>query len=92
MRDSHGDGKADIEGRETVGGSCWVGLSDGSSITSTLWGTWSPGVDWADQVAADFNGDGKDDLAARMVPTGQRWVAVSSGSNFTTTRSGTWTP
>jgi len=54
--DYNGDGKTDIVGRVQSSGQWWVGLSSGSSFSSTLWTSWSSAVTWVDVKAGDFAG------------------------------------
>src|SRR5712692_4076305 len=90
--DFNGDGKADIARRDLSTGQWWVGLSTGSSFTTSLWATWSPNVTWVDVQVGDFNGDGKADIAGRYLATGQWWVGLSTGSSFDTSLWTTWNP
>jgi hypothetical protein len=81
----------DIVGRASQTGQIYVGASNGSSAFNTsVWGTWSPAINWVDVQSGDFNGDGRADLVGRDSQTGNWWVAISNGSSFTTSLWGAW--
>ena len=90
MADFNGDGKTDIIGRVQGTGQLWVGLSNGTSFTTTLWATWNANVTWVDVQVGDFNGDGKADIAARCLLDGSWWTGLSTGSSFTPTQWAKW--
>jgi hypothetical protein len=80
----------DIVGRASETGQIFVGSSNGSTFSTSVWGGWSPRVTWVDVQSGDFDGDGRADLVGRVAETGQWWVAISNGSSFTTTLWDTW--
>jgi hypothetical protein len=91
--DFNGDGKTDIAGRDPGTGIWWVGLSTGTSFTTTAWVTWSTNVTWVDVRVGDFLDNGRMDIAGRVLQTGEWWVAVSNGSSaFTNQLWDTWSP
>jgi RHS repeat-associated protein len=61
-----------------------VGLSSGTSFTTTNWGSWSTTVNWVDVQVADTNGDGRSDLLGRISGTGAWWTSQATGSSFST--------
>jgi hypothetical protein len=61
--DFNNDGRTDVIG-QTDGG-WWVGLSTGTSFSTSRWGGWSD-LAWQDVTVADLNGDGFDDIFARF--------------------------
>jgi hypothetical protein len=85
--------RSDIAGRVGSSGEWWVGLSTGSSFTTSKWDTWASSVTWVDVQTGDFTGDGHQDIIGRVLQSGEWWVAVPNGSNgFTTTRWAVWSP
>jgi autotransporter-associated beta strand protein len=76
-----GNGKQDIAGM-TAAGQWWLAVSNGTSFTNQLWGSWNPNAGWQNVMTGDFLGNGKQDIAG-MTSGGQWWVAVSNGSSFT---------
>jgi hypothetical protein len=83
---------AGIEGRVSTLGQVWVGTSNGTSFTNSLWDTWSPAVTWVDVHTGDFNGDGKTDLVERDSVTGKWYVSLSTGAGYSTSLWATWFP
>jgi hypothetical protein len=83
--DFNGDGRDDVIAR--YAGTWWVGTSNGSAFSASLWTTWSD-IAWQNVTVGDFNGDGRDDIAGRALT--QWWVGASSGSTFATTLWGAW--
>jgi hypothetical protein len=72
----------------------WVGLSDGRSFSTSLWGAWSSGLPMR-TLTGDFNGDGKTDVARADVPAQGTspmgvWVSLSTGARFVTDQWATW--
>ena len=90
--DFNGDGKADITGRVLQTGRWWTGLSDGSSLSFTVWDQWSTAVTWVDVQVGDFNGDGKADIVGRVSETGRWWAALSNSTSFTNQVWTSWAP
>ncbi len=88
--DFNGDGLTDIVGRDPTTGKWYVGLSNGSTFSTSSWGVWSTGVTWVDVRVADLNGDGKADIIGRVKQTGQWWASISTGSSFSNSLWGTW--
>jgi autotransporter-associated beta strand protein len=83
----------DIVGRVSSTGQWWVGTSNGSGFSNSLFTTWNPNVSWVDVHTGDFNGDGHQDIVGRDLATGDWWVAQSNGSNgFTNSLWGNWNP
>src|SRR5262249_13157912 len=81
--DFNGDGLQDIAAFDKNTGKWWVGLSNGSAYTFSVWATWSvSGVTWQYALVGDYNGDGKADIAGFYKEGGQWWVMTSSGSTF----------
>lgn len=65
-------------------GEFWGGASDGSTLTTSHYGDWSPTTKYDHITPADLNGDGLDDLVA-LTDDGSLIVAISTpGSGFTT--------
>jgi len=71
-------------------GQWWVGLSNGSAFTTSLWTTWSTNVTWVDVQVDDFNADGMADITGRALESGQWFTGISTGSSFSTTLWGGW--
>ena len=89
----NGDGRADIVGRVLQSGQWWVGLSNSSGFSTTLWATWNPGVTWVDVQVGDFNGDGKADISGRAAELGFWYTGISNGSTaFVTSLWAMWNP
>lgn len=95
--DFNGDNKADIAGRNQKGE--WlVAISNGSSFTSTKWGTWDPSAasttGCTNLLTPDLNGDGKADLFGATDYFNESWytVSLSTGSEFTSPQTGDWDP
>src|SRR5207245_1858836 len=88
--DCNGDGASDIAARDPATGNWWIGVSNGSAFTTSLWATWSTGVTWVDVKVGDFNGDGKADIVGRALELGTWWVGLSTGSAFSTTQWAAW--
>jgi hypothetical protein len=80
----------DLAGRASQTGQLFVGTSDGSSFSTSVWGSWSTAVTWMDVQSGDFNGDGRADLVGRVKETGDWWVALSNGTSFTNLHFGAW--
>ncbi|MFM8273807.1 MAG: FG-GAP repeat domain-containing protein, partial [Gemmata sp.] len=105
--DFNGDGKADIAMRFKEGSGrqfqqWWVGVSNGSSLTFTLWGEWATGT-WVDVLAGDFDGSGKDSITGRFLGSNPNadpalngkdavFVARSTGTSFVSTFWNAWVP
>jgi RHS repeat-associated protein len=88
--DFNGDGKADIAAYDSTTGNWRVGLSTGSSFTSSVWDVWNINVSTLQfAVVGDFNGDGKADIA-EMTTAGAWWVALSNGSSSFNHGSSPW--
>jgi autotransporter-associated beta strand protein len=85
-----GNGKQDIAGM-TAAGQWWLAVSNGTSFTNQLWGSWNPNAGWQNVMTGDFLGNGKQDIAG-MTATGQWWVAVSNGLSFTNQLWTGWNP
>src|SRR5205814_1778023 len=66
----------DLAGRASQTGQLFVGTSDGSSFSTSVWGSWSTAVTWVDVQSGDFNGDGRADLVGRVQQSGDWWVAL----------------
>jgi autotransporter-associated beta strand protein len=90
VADFNGDGKSDITGRWLQTGQWWTSVSNGTSLNTTEWATWSAAVTWEDVKVGDFNGDGKSDIIGRFGAAGQWWTGASTGSAFTTSLWDTW--
>lgn len=87
--DVTGDQRADVVGRDSIGG-LTVSTSDGSRFSSaTRWGA-SAGV-LNDLATGDLDGDGRDDVLVRNQVTGQLLFARSTGAAFASAvDEGTW--
>ncbi len=86
--DFNGDGKKDIVGRSSSG-NYYVGLSSGSSFTTSLWGSLDSTLTYRDSLIGDFNNDSRDDIASRD-ENGRWWVAYSNGQSFSKTAAALW--
>jgi hypothetical protein len=82
----------DIVGRASQTGQLFVGTSDGSSFSTSVWGSFSTAVTWVDVQSGDFNGDGRADYVGRVLQSGDWWVALSNGTSFTNVHFGAWSP
>jgi hypothetical protein len=71
-------------------GRWWLAVSNGSTITNQMWGTWDSTVNWVNVQTGDFNGDGLTDIVGRNPKTGDWNVALSTGSSFTSSVWGNW--
>jgi hypothetical protein len=101
--DFTGDGKADVAAQYAPTGQWYVGVSNGSSFTFSLWGAWQPGV-WKDVLVGDFDGSGRDSIAGRYPlyanggkatdphPNDSVYVLLSTGSSFVTSLWDYWYP
>ncbi len=78
--DFDGDGKSDVVGVTDIG-QVWVGISSGSSFSTTLWAQWQD-RSYEDFMVGDLDGDGRDDLIARDKSGIE--VAYSDGATFST--------
>jgi hypothetical protein len=78
--DFNGDYKDDLAGR-TATGQWWVGISNGSTITTTLWGAWNEAADWRDVRVGKFDASGRDSIIGRTA-SGQWWLARSTETSF----------
>ncbi len=88
--DFNNDGKLDVAGLNAAG--TWrVGLSDGTTFTTSNWGTLTTESGWQDIQVGDFDNDGDQDILARS-STGRWWLSRSSGSAFTVTALVRWAP
>jgi hypothetical protein len=74
-----GNSRGDLVG--FAGDQIWVATSNGNSITSTNWGSWSNSSQWDFQSVGDFNGDGRTDIIGRM-NSGLIYVGISTGQSF----------
>lgn len=85
----------DIAGRNPTTGQWQVSTSDGFTLDTKIWATWTTGTNWVDVIVGDFNGDGKKgDIAGRDRVTGLWRVLVANGTTTFTdlTNYGQWTP
>ncbi|MBI1831910.1 MAG: S8 family serine peptidase [Planctomycetes bacterium] len=80
--DFNGDGKADLIGFN-AGGSWSVGVSNGSSFTTTAYAFWGPASYWRKLAIGDFNNDGKIDIVG-VHTNGWIFTGLSTGSSFDT--------
>jgi cyclophilin family peptidyl-prolyl cis-trans isomerase len=85
--DFNGDGKTDLVSQNTGDGSWSVSLSNGSSLTTSVWASLTS-TQFA--TVGDFNNDGKADIAVRNAANGAWRLLASTASAFTSTRVGTW--
>ena len=85
--DFNGDGKTDLVSQNTGDGSWSVSLSNGSSLTTSVWASLTS-MQFA--TVGDFNNDGKADIAVRNAANGAWRLLASTASAFTSTRVGTW--
>jgi len=90
--DNAATGDLDVKNNLTIkSGQWWASLSGGStSVSTTLWATWSPAVTWVDVQIGDFNGDGLADITGRDLGSGNWWTGLSNGSAFTTSKWASW--
>jgi len=80
--DFNADGKTDVAGRAS-NGEWYVGLSTGTSFTTTRWTRWKEAAEWRDVRIGDFDGDRRADIAGRS-SAGEWYVARSTGAAFDT--------
>ncbi|MEI6658976.1 MAG: FG-GAP-like repeat-containing protein [Planctomycetota bacterium] len=85
--DFNGDGKTDLVSQNTRDGSWSVSLSNGSSLTTSVWASLTS-TQFA--TVGDFNGDGKADILVRNSSNGFWRLLASTGSSFTSTKVGAW--
>jgi autotransporter-associated beta strand protein len=81
--------QADIAGMDGFG-RWWMAVSNGSTVSNQLWGSWDSTVNWVDVQTGDFNGDGLTDIVGRNPQTGQWNVSMSTGSSFMTSNGLSW--
>ncbi len=90
IADFNADGRADIAGLDSKTGDWLVSQSDGATFTTSIWGSFGPGVDWRHILAADFSGHGRTDVAAWNPTTGDLQLGQSNGKHFDCHTAGKW--
>ncbi len=85
--DFNGDGKTDLVSQNTRDGSWSVSLSNGSSLTTSVWASLTS-TQFA--TVGDFNGDGKADIVVRNSANGAWRLLASNGSSVASTKVGAW--
>ncbi|MCA8986603.1 MAG: cadherin domain-containing protein, partial [Planctomycetaceae bacterium] len=77
--DFNGDGKDDIAAlyKDGTKGNWRVNVSNGSTFSRQIWGSYGNYSDVKTTAVGDFNNDGRDDIAIISQSTGTVWVATA---------------
>jgi len=80
MGDVNDDGRADALLQNTVDGSVYAWMLNGTALVGSGYVGWTPGAGWRAAGIGDFNGDGKSDIALQNATTGEVYLWLLNGT------------